>query len=89
MFLCGLSLGWEEAGLLGKVQEMEGEGRTQLWGQLGPGAVTTCDKIGVICELEGSGSQEFSPWSLSNISGSMTALLWERLPEAGRGSEQD
>ena len=56
---------------------------------LGPGAVTTCDKIGAICELEGSGSQEFSPWSLSNISGSMTALLWERLPEAGRGSEQD
>ena len=87
--MCGLSLGWKEAGLLGKVQEMEGKGRTQLWGMLGPGAVTTCDKIGAICELEGSGSQEFSPWSLSNISGSMTAVLWERLPEAGRGSEQD
>ena len=54
MFLCGLSLGWEEARLLGKVQEMEGKGRTQLWGQLGPGAVTTSDKIGAdkICALE-------------------------------------
>ena len=89
MFLCGLSLGWEEAGLLGKVQEMEGKGRTQLWGQLGPGAVTNCDKIGAICELECSGSQEFSHWSLSNISGSVSSLLWERLSEAGSGSEQD
>lgn len=46
-----LSLGWEEAGLPGKAQEMEGKGRAQVRGQLGPGAITTRDKIGAICEL--------------------------------------
>ena len=46
-----LSLGWEEAGLPGKAQEMEGKGRAQVRGQLGPGAVTTHDKIGAVCEL--------------------------------------
>lgn len=48
-----VSLGWEGASLPGRAQKMEGKAEHGLGGQLGPGAVTTCDKTGGIASWAG------------------------------------